>query len=417
MQEDFSDCFEAEDLNGIDTSGFFEADESEPDKLISMYEKLTPSFIETYKYETNKKDDYLNPKKRSKLAKKRQRTEEELEKECLNFFQVELPNIKRAIKQAELIEKWSSIIDICDSLKTFYFVRTYWEDLEETLKTALTAAKKVQNKIAEARIRNDLAQTFRLLGEAKKGINYALDSYKIFCSMKQLEGEAAQKGEAESSYSLGYLYRSVGNWEESIKAFENSLSLFKLCEDFVGEAAALDGLGQVYTKQENLKKAEKVLQESLKIKKEKVDDQFQISITLNNLGKVYKFKGNLEKAKELFEESLNIKKRIKDLQGQGVCYNELGIIYRRTKYYTKALEYLEKSLDIKKEVSSFGPGRVMDNHGQGLTYMEKGILYEERGEYKKALINWNNAKDKLNNYSPEMSRVTNYIESLKAKME
>jgi len=34
MQEDFSDCFEAEDLNGIDTSGFFAADESEPDKFI-----------------------------------------------------------------------------------------------------------------------------------------------------------------------------------------------------------------------------------------------------------------------------------------------------------------------------------------------------------------------------------------------
>jgi tetratricopeptide (TPR) repeat protein len=159
------------------------------------------------------------------------------------------------------------------------------------------------------------------------------------------------------------------------------------------------------------------LQESLKIKKEKVDDQFQISITLNNLGKVYKIKGNLEKAKELFEESLSIKKQIKDLQGQGVSYNELGIIYRCMKYYTKALEYFEKSLDIKKEVSSFGTGTVMDNQGQGLTYMEKGILYEERGEYEQALINWNNAKDKLNNYSPEFSRVTNYIKSLKAKME
>lgn len=87
------------------------------------------------------------------------------------------------------------------------------------------------------------------------------------------------------------------------------------------------------------------------------------------------------------------------------------------KYYTKALEYFEKSLDIKKEVSSFGTGTVMDNQGQGLTYMEKGILYEERGEYEQALINWNNAKDKLNNYSPEFSRVTNYIKSLKAKME
>jgi tetratricopeptide (TPR) repeat protein len=417
MQEDFSVLIDPDDLYGIDTSGLLIREEDEPNKFISMSEKLIPNFIRTYKNETNKYDDYLNPKKRSKLAKKNQKIEEGLEKECLDFFQVELPNIKRVIEQAELREEWSSIIDICDNLTTFYYVSTYWKDLESILKTSLTAAEQVKNKLAEARIRNELARTFRLLGEAEKGIKYGLDSYKIFCSIKELEGEAALKGEAESSYNLGYLYRSVGNWEESIKSFENSLSLFKLCEDFVGEAETLDGLGQVYTKIENLKKAEKVLQESLKIKKEKVDDQFQISITLNNLGKVYKIKGNLEKAKELFEESLSIKKQIKDLQGQGVSYNELGIIYRCMKYYTKALEYFEKSLDIKKEVSSFGTGTVMDNQGQGLTYMEKGILYEERGEYEQALINWNNAKDKLNNYSPEFSRVTNYIKSLKAKME
>lgn len=408
METVYRDYLPIEEVGNI--SGLFTPEElrelrKDFEEISSIYERLIPRFIKTYLDETNIKDDYLNPKLRSKLANEFNRPEEELEREGLDFFQAELPNIKRAIKKADSRKHWSSIIDICDSLITFYNVRTYWEDLEETLQTALTAAQEDNNELAEARIYNNIAHTFRLLGRAEEGIDYGLNSYNIFCSLKNPEGEA------ESSYTLGYLYRSVGNWEESIKAFKHCLSLFKLREDFVGEAGALDGLGQVYTKQGNLDEAEKVLQESLRIKEEKVGDRFQISITLNNLGKVYKTKGNLEKAKTLFERSLKIKQQIEDRQGQGVSYNELGIIYRLMKDYKQALEYFEKSLDIKKEVSSFGTGKSTDNHGEGLTFMEIGTLYENTGKHEKALINWKNALEKLNNYSPEFERVTNYIKS------
>ncbi|NEO51773.1 MAG: tetratricopeptide repeat protein [Okeania sp. SIO3B5] len=414
METVYSDYLLIEEVGNI--SGLFTPEElrelrEDFEEISSIYERLIPSFIKTYLDETNIKDDYLNPKLRSKLANEFNRSEEELEREGLDFFQAELPNIKRAIKKADSKKQWSSIIDICDSLITFYNVRTYWEDLEETLQTALTAAKKDKNKVAEARIYNNIAHTSRLLGRAKEGIDYGLNSYDIFCSLKNTEGKA------ESSYTLGYLYRSLGEWEDSIKYFENCLSLFKQLEDFVGEAGALDGLGQVYTKQENLDEAEKVLEESLRIKEEKVGDRFQISITLNNLGKVYKIKGNLEKAKNLFERSLKIKQQIEDRQGQGVSYNELGVIYRLMKDYKQALEYFEKSLDIKKEVSSSGTGKATDNHGEGLTFMEIGTLYEETDKHEKALINWKNALEKLNNYSPEFTRVTNYIKSLEAQMQ
>lgn len=392
--EDYSDLLTLEELEGL---------AKDLNEIVSSYEQLIPRFIQTYVDETNLYDDYLNPKKRSKLANKFETTEEELERQCLDFFQTEILNIKRAIKKAGIKEQWSSIIDICDSLTTFYNVRTYWEDLEETLQIALNAAKNDKNELAEARIYNNIAHTFRLLGKAKEGIDYALSSYNIFCPLKDIQGEA------ESSYTLGYLYRSVGNWEESIKAFENCLSLFKLIEDFVGEAGALDGLGQVYTKQENLDKAEEVLQNSLKLKEEKVKDPFQISISLNNLGKVYKTKGNLKKAKELFERSLKIKNELGDNQGLGVCYNELGEVYRLMGNFEEAFEQFQKSLDIKKKVSASNFSKSSDNHGEGLTLMNLGLLYKDKGEKEKAIISWQNALEKLNNYSPEFKQVEEWL--------
>ncbi len=380
-----------------------DVNEENSQKLVSVYEKSLINFINTYVNESNSYDDYLNPKKRAKLANKLQKKEEDLERECLDFFQTEIPNIKRAIKKASFKKQWSSIIDICNSLTTFYNVRTYWEDLEETLQTALNAAREVKNELAEARIYNNIAHTFRLLGKAEEGIVYGSNSYEIFCSLKDLQGKA------ESSYTLGYLYRSVKNWEESIKAFENSLSLFKQLEDFVGEAGALDGLGQVYTKQENLDKAEEVLQNSLIIKEEKIRDIFQTSITLNNLGKVYKQKGKLIEAKELFERSLKIKKELRDSQGLGVCYNELGEVYRLMGNFEESWKQYQQSLDIKKKVSTSNFSKISDNHGEGLTLMNIGLWYKDQGEQEKAILYWQNALEKLNKYELEYEQVNEWL--------
>ncbi|MEM7554353.1 MAG: tetratricopeptide repeat protein [Cyanobacteria bacterium P01_A01_bin.84] len=406
MKTDYTELISLEEIE--DFSGLFNPDELDDlaqnfKEMLTAYEELVPRFIETYVVETNSYDDYLNPKKRAKLANNYRKKEEDLERECLDFFQTEISNIKRAIEKAKLKKQWSSIIDICDSLITFYNVRTYWEDLEETLQTALNAAKKAKNELAVARIYNNIAHTFRLLGKAKDGISYGSNSYEIFCSLEDMQGEA------ESSYILGYLYRSVGNWEESIKSFEHCLSLFKYLKDFVGEAGALDGLGQVYTKQKNLDKAEKVLQESLKIKEEKVKDLFQTSITLNNLGKVYKNKEKLEEAKQLFERSLEIKNILGDNQGLGVCYNELGDVYRLMKNFEESWNQFQKSLDIKKKISASNSSKISDSHGEGLTLMNIGLWYQDRNEPEKAILYWRNALEKLNNYSPEFSQVDEWL--------
>lgn len=408
----FTDLIDIED---IDTSGFFTPNEwdelsQEFESIVSIYQDLIPLFVQTYRDDTNRYDDYLNPKKRAKLANKYQKSEEELEEECLIFFQIELPNIKRAINKASSIQKWDSIIDICDSLITFYNVRTYWEDLESTLEIALEASKKYKSKVSEARIYNSFAHTLRLLGRAQDGVDYGLKSYDIFCELEDVQGES------ESCYTLGYLYRSLGEWDESIKFFTHCLSLFQSLKDSVGEAGALDGLGQVYTKTQRFSQAQDILLESLQLKEDKIRDQFEISKTLNNLGKVYKLIGKLDEARSLFEKSLSIKEQLGDKQGRGVSYNELGIVCRLMKNIPQALEYFDKSLEMKKSISSSERASNSDSHGEGLTLLERGILYSEIGEYQNAIIDWQNALEKLNDYSPEISIARDRLDSLQGNM-
>lgn len=191
--------------------------------------RSTPSFIQTFVDSSNEHDDYLNSRLRKKLAEHLNRSEQELEIEALEFFQDELLNLKHAIDEAHLRSEWMSVIDICDSLIVFFNVRTYWEELEETLKIALDASKRSANKLAEARVLNNLGHTFRLRGLAKDGIDYGLQSVKLFQELQD------QRGKAEALYTLGYLYRSIGNWDDSIKSFNQCLFLFENLEDLVGK--------------------------------------------------------------------------------------------------------------------------------------------------------------------------------------
>lgn len=387
---------------------FFTSDElkefSQDFKYIySGRESATPTFIQTLVQLSNEYDDYLDSKVRKQLTAKLNKSEESLEIEALEFFQEELLNLRRAIDEANSISEWVSVIDICDSLVLFFNIRTYWEELEETLKIALNAAQKCDNKLAQARILNNLGHTFRLLGRAKDGKNYSIESCNIFRELQDI------RGEAEALYTLGYLYRSLGCWSEAISSFTGCLSLFDSLNDTVGKASTLDGLGQVYTKQGNIDKAEEVLRQSLQIK-EQLNDRFQISITCNNLGKVYVQQKRLSEAKKLFERSLAIKLEIGDRQGQGVSFNQLGEVCRLKGEFEEAFEYYQQSLKVKKQVSASENSAISDNHGEGLTLMNIGLLFQDKGELDKALIYWRQATEKLNVYSPEFKQVTKWLE-------
>ena len=360
--------------------------------------------------DANTFDDYLNPRIRKGISERSGELEQELELQALTFFQSELSALRIAIDNSFATEDWLCAIDICDSLVIFFNLRTYWEELESTLQTALEAARLSKTLLAEGRILNNLGHTFRLLGRARQGIKYCGQSVEIFDQLDNL------RGKAESMYTLGYLYRSVGQWPDSIQNFQDSLSLFEDLNDMVGKAGALDGLGQVYTKQGDFLKAKQSLENSLALKEE-LGDRFQISITCNNLGKVYVKQGNLNEAETLFFRSLAIAQERNNMQGQGVSFNELGEIYRLKGDFEKALRFYSSSLKVKDQISVSSNSGLSDKHGKGLTYMNMGCLYEDQEDIEQAIFYWEKALEHLNDYSPEFVKVQAWIRYCRSDIE
>ena len=380
------------------------------------YDFARPAIIQTYNKLVFENNNYLDPKFHKNSSVISGNSQDNLEKQALDFFQTELNNIKLAISYAKEEQQWKRIIEIGESLQRFLKIRTYWQDLQEIQNDAILAAKESGERLKEAHLLNQFAELQRLLGKAKEGVDECEESLRIF---QQLNNEY---GEAKALYTLGYLNRSLGNWEKSAEAFEGSLKLLITIETSQTEdveedvAEALDGLGLVYTAQGKLESAKEVLLQSLALK-EKLNNRFSISKTISILGKVYielYLNQNqldfLMEAKILFEKSLEIKQELQDLQGKGTCLNELGRVHRLMGNYDKALEYFNKSLNAKKQVAYKGNG-ASDKHGEGLTYMEIGLLYKDRGEKQKAKNAFQKALDYLNFYAPQYEDVSKILQT------
>ncbi len=382
-------------------------------------EYIKPTITKTYNEFSQEHNRYLDPKFSKKATESSIETQSNSEKKALDFFQTELNNIKLALSYAKEEQQWQKIIEISESLQRFLRLQTYWEDLEKIQKDAILAAQQAEERLTEAHLLNQYGELQRLLRNAEDGIDKCEESKRIFQEFKD------EYGEAKALYNLGYLNRSVGNWDKSAEAFEGSLKLFRKVEksqnlDLDEEIAeALDGLGQIYTRQERLESAKKVLLESLNIKN-KLKDRYLISKTINNLGKVYielyktqKQLNFLEEAKMLFEKSLEIGREQNNRQGQGVSLNELGKVHRLMGNYKKALEYFNESLKVKKQVSGTKGGADHRN-GEGLTYMEIGFLYQEQGKQEQAQNAFEKAIDnRLNFYSAQYEEVSKILQANK----
>lgn len=409
IKQEFQETFSPEELQDI---------KEKFEKIYRYYYDLArPTIIETYTELAFENNNYLDPKFYQNFPEFSAKNQQKFENNAFDFFQTELNNIKLAISYAKEDGQWQRIVKICQNLQRFLKIRTYWEDLDDILREAIYAANKSGEHLTEAHLLNQFAELQRLLGRAKEGLDKCEESLHIFQELKD------EYGEAKALYTLGFLNRSMGNWEKSAEALENSVKLFRRIHESqnfdidVEEdiAEALDGLGLIYPIFGKLESAEEVLRESLELK-EKLNNRFALSKTTNILGKVYIELYNsqkkiefLQEAQKLMESSLEIKKELNDLQGQGVCFNELGKIQRLMGNYEQAHDYYLKSLNFKKKVSSTGGG-ASDRHGEGLTYMEMAFCFRDQGKKEEAQKTFHKALDYLNVYSPQHEEVVKILQ-------
>lgn len=148
-----------------------------------------------------------------------------------------------------------------------------------------------------------------------------------------------------------------GNFQESLKHYQQALINHRSRGDRLGESIALTGIGsaqiglwQEAQSLENLQQA-LAIQQSQQASSTSADKMLFLKAegeTRYQLGKAYIGLEQYAKALPLLEESLAIRKRVKDSYREGKTLATIGIIYVKKFDFQKALQYFEPALELSR---------------------------------------------------------------------
>ncbi len=182
--------------------------------------------------------------------------------------------------------------------------------------------------------------------------------------------------------TIGAVYNDLGERQEALEYFRQSLPIKRIVGDKEGEAATLSNLAVVYVYLGQMRKALEYFSQALPIDRG-IGDKRGEAETLNNLGDVYRSLGQMQKALEHDSQALLIQRVVGDKSGEAKSLTGIGLVYYDLGEMQKALEYYTQALPILRAVGELnGEATVLNNQGS---------IYLSLGDFQKALEYFNQA--------------------------
>nr|WP_169221360.1 CHAT domain-containing tetratricopeptide repeat protein [Brasilonema sp. UFV-L1] len=237
-------------------------------------------------------------------------------------------------------------------------------------------SKQVGDKALEATTLNNIGKVYDDLGDKQNALKYFNQSLPL---SKQVGDKAL---EAIILNNIGGVYSNLGDKQSALKYFNSSLPLSKQVGDKAGEAATLNNIGLVYSDLGDKQSAFKYYNSSLALSKQ-VGDKAREAATLNNIGLVYSDLGDKQNALKYYNSSLALSKQVGDKAGEANTLSNIGSVYFKLGDKHSALKYYNSSLALRKEVG--------DKAGEAATVNNIGLVYDDLGDKHSALKYFNSS--------------------------
>jgi tetratricopeptide (TPR) repeat protein len=212
-----------------------------------------------------------------------------------------------------------------------------------------------------------------IVHDALGNLEDALELYKQSLAIRQEIGD--RKGEGTALNNISLIYDARGDYDTAQNYLEQSLDIRRETGDRAGEGATLNNLATTAYAKGEYDTALTYLEQSLNIRQE-VGDQVGEGGTLNNIGEIHRVRGDYDKALPLYEQALGIFSKTDSKSEVGALLNNISLIYKARGEYDTALTYLEQSLNIRQEVG--------DRAGETVTSWNIGHTYKKQGDLRKA---------------------------------
>ena len=267
--------------------------------------------------------------------------------------------------------------------KVFVAIGAVYTNTDEPQK-ALNYFQQAKSIFLKNQQLHELAMTYKglatvqhKLGNTKEALDLLDKALKIYReTLKDLSGEA------DTLYSIGFIYSIAGKNITAINYYNQALKVQRQRRDLKKQAILISDIGYLQGKLGNFEKALNSLKEALKLHQQagsKFSDQ---ASTLTDIGFLYASKGDYKTAIYYHQQARKL------YQQAGNTYLEstiiLAIATLHTTFsgdYQKALEFLDEALTLQ----------VNDKDGQASTFDAKADIYTSQGDYQLALNEYNNA--------------------------
>jgi len=206
------------------------------------------------------------------------------------------------------------------------------EKIIPAMEKNLTKYDEHVNPLSIVHYKHQLAAAYFYNGEIRKADQFCSDSLKTSYKNKDHEMIAINL----SLQSVIYFY--MGKYDQALQAAQESLSYPKLSSFFHPNHISSWVLAEVHLMQNKLDKAKILLEETLKISKQR--HNASIVYPYCSMGKYYRLIGEYEKALEWIHKAMKIAEEFQLEYAMAWVYKELAITYMEMEDWKSAEHYL-----------------------------------------------------------------------------
>ena len=183
-----------------------------------------------------------------------------------------------------------------------------------------------------------------------------------------------------------------GFWTEARVKLMQSLKVFRLVENRIGESQVLGELGNLAMRQGDYALATKCVQESF-TNYLKLGDKNGIAQTQHQLGNIAYFQGDYDLARMQYAKSLEATQELGNKSGIAIAQHQLGMLAQDQGDLASAAQWYEKSLKLKQELGDISG--IANTQGQlGNLALLKGDYICAAEWYTKVMITFQESGDK-----------------------
>ncbi|MCI0397212.1 MAG: tetratricopeptide repeat protein [Chloroflexi bacterium] len=296
------------------------------------------------------------------------------QRETLDAINEELENVRIAWRWAVQQNNLQAIRHSMETLFTFYDVRSWAREGEETFSAAAAGVRalyEAENGLAipgPAASNDELAALLGQLRARQGRFYHRLGDYvgarEILADCLETFQKLALPEEIIFTLNqLGQIAYRMGEYPEADRLCQESLTLCRELDDRWGMVSALETMGHVAEESGKYTEARQFCQEGLEISRQ-IGDRRGTATFLNGLGYVLWRLGDYDEAWRLCQESLAIYREIGDRRGIALALKNVGNVAYNIERYSEASEYYLEGLALCREIGyQWGIGAFLNNLG------------------------------------------------------